>query len=597
MQSYSRTVLQSYRKHASRRTRPPRRIPSVRLYDFATLRLPTLLTILITITFTNCSTTPVPTTDGKNVPMLDLKITNGRVLDGTGSPWFRADVGVRGDQIVEIGDLRDVAAKQTIDARGHIVSPGFIDLLSWAQYNAIVDPSLEAHVRQGITTAVAGEGYSPGPRRADQLGGEERWARLGDYLDQLDRQGAAFNFALLVGTANPRQMVIGDVNRPATSEEMRQMEAIVDQAMRDGAIGLSSSLIYVPAVYSTTEEIVNLARVAAKYEGMYFTHMRSEGDAIDAALDESFRIGREAGIPVNIWHLKIGPRSNWGKMPGIIARIAGEREKGLDVSANVYPYAASGTALSTLAPDWALEGGYDDFVKRLATPEDRAKIAAEFRRQFERRGERGIYVSEIFNDAQTMYEKKFVEEIAAMMSMPVDEALIALFSSNTVSPRVIYFSMHEDDVRYALRQPWISVGTDANVPSARTRRENGSVHPRAYGTFPRVLGHYSRDEKLFPLEEAVRKLTSQAALRAHIYDRGMLRPGMKADIVVFDPAVIRDLSTFEQPHQFSQGIIEVVVNGVSVLRDGALTGKLPGRSIRGKGYRKSDERSGHEQTH
>lgn len=520
--------------------------------------------------------------------MLDLKITNGRVLDGTGSPWFRADVGIRGAEIVAIGDLSGTAAKETIDAQDRIVSPGFVDLLSWAQYNALSDPELEAHVRQGITTAVAGEGYSPGPRRPDQLTPAERWARLGDYLDELDRKGAAINFALLVGSANPRETVIGNANRPATATEMRQMEEIVDQAMRDGAIGLSTSLVYVPAMYQSTEELIHLAKVAARYDGMYFSHIRSEGDHIDAALDEAFRIGREAGLPVNIWHLKIGPRVNWGKMPGIIARIAGEREKGLDVSANIYPYAASGTALSTLAPDWAMEGGYGDFRRRLADPEDRRRIAEAFRTQFARRGERGIFVSQIFHPPHKQYEKKFIEEIARMMNASVEEALIALFAANELSPRVIYFLMNEDDVRYALKQPWVSVGSDADSPGAKARSERVAVHPRAYGSFPRVLGHYARDEKLFPLEEAVRKITSQAALRAHIYDRGVLRPGMKADVVVFDPAAVRDLATFEDPHHFSEGITDVVVNGVAVLRGGTITGRLPGRSIRGRGYEAHD---------
>jgi N-acyl-D-amino-acid deacylase len=518
--------------------------------------------------------------------MLDLKITNGRVLDGTGSPWFNADVGIRGDEIVAIGDLSGTPAKETVDAQNRIVSPGFVDLLSWAQYNALTEPSLEAHVRQGITTAVAGEGYSPGPRRPDQLNETEHWTRLGDYLDELDRKGSAINFALLVGSANPREMVIGNANRAATADEMRQMEAIIDQAMRDGAIGISTSLVYVPAMYQPTEELIDLARVAAKYGGMYFSHIRSEGDQIDSALDEAFRIGREGGLPVNIWHLKIGPRVNWGKMPAIIARIAAEREKGLDVSANVYPYAASGTALSTLAPDWAMEGGYGDFRKRLANPEDRAKIAEAFRKQFTRRGEHGIYISQISHKPHKQYEKHYIEDVAKMMNTTVDEALIELFAASEASPRVIYFLMNEDDVRYALKQPWVSVGSDADSPNAKVRAEGVAVHPRAYGTFPRVLGRYSRDEKLFPLEEAVRKMTSQAALRAHIYDRGLLRPGMKADVIVFDPAAVRDLSTFEDPHHFSEGITDVVVNGTPVLRGGKITGQAPGRSIRGKGYEK-----------
>ncbi len=532
------------------------------------------------MTVTSCTTTRPTTTR----TTYDLKITNGRILDGTGSPWFRGDIGVRGDTIVAVGDLRNDSAATTLDARGHIVSPGFIDLLGWSQTTALEEPQLEAKVRQGVTTEVAGEGESPGPRRPEAVTPRSPWLTLGDYLDQLDRQGAAINFAMLLGASNPRSIVIGDVNRPPTAEEMREMEAIVEQAMREGAIGIGSSLIYVPAMYSTTEELINLSRVAAKYGGVYFSHIRDEGNRIDSALDEAFRIGREANIAVNIWHLKIGGRNNWGRMPQIIARIEEARASGIDVSANVYPYAASSTGLSTLAPDWAMEGGYDDFRVRLKNPEDRAKIAEALRAQVERRGERGILVTQIASSAYDQYEKKFIEEIASMMGVAPEEALMTLFAENEVSPRVIFFSMNEDDVRHALRQPWVSVGSDGSAPTAGLRASNAAVHPRAYGTFPRVLGHYVRDEKLFTLEEAVRKMSSQAALRANLHDRGVLRPGMKADIIVFDPQTIRDVSTFEDPHHFSEGVSDVIVNGVPVLRDGVMTGAHPGRSIRGRGF-------------
>ncbi len=539
------------------------------------------LAALVALTLTRCATQPTARTQ----TMLDLKITNGRILDGTGAPWFRGDVGVRGDVIVAIGDLAEVPARNTIDARNHIVSPGFVDLLGWSQETVIEDPNLEATVRQGITTHLGGEGNSPGPVTADRVKPGERWATLGDYLDEVDRRGASINFAMLLGTSNPREMVLGNVNRQPTIEQMREMEAIVEQAMRDGAMGLGSSLIYVPAMYSTTEELIALSRVAHRYGGVYFSHIRDEGDHIDKALDEAFRIGRESGIPVNIWHLKIGGRPNWGKMPAIIERISAARVEGLDVSANVYPYAASGTGLSTLAPDWAMDGGYQAFRDRLKNPDDRARIAEAFRAQYARRGPRGIYVTQIYNEAQDQYEKKFIEEIAEMMGVTVDEALIALFLDGPISPRVIFFSMNEDDVRYALKQPFVSVGSDASAPSDKARAENTAVHPRAYGTFPRVLGRYSRDEKLFTLEEAIRKITSQAALRANIHDRGILREGMKADLVIFDPAAIRDLATFEDPHHFSEGISDVIVNGVPVLRDGAMTGARPGKTIRGRGYR------------
>jgi N-acyl-D-amino-acid deacylase len=413
--------------------------------------------------------------------------------------------------------------------------------------------------------------------------GLTRWLTLGQYLDEVDRRGAAINFAMLLGASNPREIVIGDINRQPTAAEMQEMEAIVEQAMRDGAVGIGSSLIYVPAMFSTTAELVNIARVAHEHGGVYFSHIRDEGDRIDAALDEAFQIGRESGIPVNIWHLKIGGRPNWGRMPQIIERIQAARASGLDVSANIYPYAASSTSLSTLAPDWAMDGGYDDFRKRLEDPEHRAKIAETFRAQFARRGEKGIFVAHVFGPNK-QYAKKYIEDIAAEMGVGVDEALIRLFSTEEVSPRVIYFSMNEEDVQYALKQPFVSVGSDASSPTAAQRAGNIAMHPRAYGTFPRVIGHYVRDVKLFTLEEAVRKITSQAALRINVHDRGLLKPGLKADIVVFDPETVRDASTFTDVHHFSEGISDVIVNGVAVLRNGAMTGALPGRTIRGRGY-------------
>ncbi|HEV8660821.1 MAG TPA: D-aminoacylase [Thermoanaerobaculia bacterium] len=534
--------------------------------------------VCLALLVVSCATVP-------KRPMFDLKITNGRIIDGTGAPWFRGDVAVRGNTIVDIGALDRMTATITIDARDQVVSPGFIDLLGQSQSAVLEDPHLEAKVRQGVTTEVTGEGFSPGPAKPSDTNPEERiWHTLGEYLDALDRQGSAINFALLVGASNPREIVIGNVNRSPTADEMRQMEAIVEQAMREGAIGLSTSLIYLPAMYSTTEEIIDLARVAARYGGMYFTHMRDEGDKIDVGLDEAFRIGREANIPVNIWHLKVGGRANWGRMPHVIERIEQARAEGIDVAANVYPYIASSTALSTLAPDWALEGGYSTFKARLADPEQRARILETFRTATEKRGERGIFVSRIANPAFTQYEKHFMPEIASMMGTTQEEALARLFSETNVSPRVIFFSMDESDVQYALKQPWVSVGADSGSPTPADRAANSAVHPRGYGTFPRVAGHYVRDVKLFTLEEAVRKMTSQAADRAHLEDRGVLRPGMKADLIVFDPNAIRDVATFEDPHHFAEGMSSVIVNGVPVLRDGGMTSALPGRTIRGRGY-------------
>ncbi|HYM61775.1 MAG TPA: D-aminoacylase [Thermoanaerobaculia bacterium] len=544
-----------------------------------------LASLLALFSFACATTQPTPMK-----PTFDLKITNGRILDGTGAPWFRADLGVRGDTIVSIGDLRATTAAATIDARDQIVAPGFIDLLGQSQSAVFADPHLEGKVRQGVTTEVTGEGHSPGPIKAN--GGEDgptgprRWQTLGEYFAVLEKNGTAVNFAFLVGASNPREMVIGDINRDPTASEMAEMERIVDQAMREGAIGLSTSLIYIPAVFSKTDEIINLARVAAKYDGVYFTHIRDEGDHIDDALDEAFRIGREAGIPVNIWHLKVGGRANWGRMPHVIERIEEARAAGLDAAANVYPYVASSTSLSTLAPAWALEGSYDEFKKRLDDPEQRAKIAEALRAQVAKRGDRGIYVARIPNPDLSQYDKKFIEDIAKEMGLPPEDALMKLFRESAGSPNVIFFSMNEDDVRFALKQPWVSVGADSGSIPPAARARNVGAHPRAYGTFPRVVGHYGRDEHLFTIEEAVRKITSQAADRAHLYDRGVLRPGMKADIVVFDPQKIADVATYEDPHHFSDGVIDVLVNGIPVLRDGTMTVQLPGKVLRGKGYQR-----------
>jgi len=518
-------------------------------------------------------------------PPLDLKLTHARIVDGTGAPWFRGDVGVRGDTIVAVGDLSSSAATTTLDVRDKVLAPGFIDLLGQSQNSVFVDPHLEAKVRQGVTTEVTGEGHSPGPIAPNTP--NAKWHTLGEFFTALEHNGTALNFALFVGASNPREMVIGEVNRPPTAAEMREMEAIVDQAMREGAIGLSTSLIYLPAMYSTTSEIINLARVASKYGGVYFSHIRNESDTIDAALDEAFRVGREANIPVNIWHLKIGSPKNWGKMPHVIDRINAARAEGIDVAANAYPYVASATALSTLLPDWALEGGYTAMKQRLQDPAQREKIVAELKHQVERRGEHGIYIARVGNPALAQYDKKFIEEIAADMHVTPEEALLRLFEQTTGSPGVIYFTMSEPDVQFALKQPWVSIGSDSGAPPPAARAANLANHPRAYGTFPRVVGHYVRDEHLFTLEEAVRKCTSQAADRANLHDRGVLRPGMKADLVVFDPDTIRDVATYSDPHHFSEGVLDVIVNGTFVLRDGAMTTALPGRVLRGPGYRSS----------
>ena len=516
----------------------------------------------------------------------DLVIHGGTIIDGTGAPAFRADLAIRNDEIVAIGVIPTSAGRDSIDASGRVVSPGFIDLLGWSHNAVFRDPRLEGKIRQGVTTEASGEGVSPAPisqseieRRSSE--NERPAATMGEFMDRLEENRTALNFALFVGATNPRIMVLGYDDRQPTEEEMRTMEGIVDEAMREGAIGISTSLIYVPATFAGTEEIVRLARVVAAHGGVYFTHIRNESDTMMEALDEAIHIGRQTGIPVNIWHLKRAGRQNWGTMDQAIARIQAARDEGLDIAANIYPYEASSTGLSAVLPTWALEGGYAAMKERLADPQQRERIIREIEDSaFYGRlgGFTGVLVTQIPNPELEQYERLRLNEIAERMGVPPMDAMIRLFEATTYSPSAIYFQMSMDDVYTAARVPWVSVGADSGAfvgdPSS------GGVHPRAYGTFPRFLGPFVRDEKLFTLEEAVRKVTSQAAARIHVWDRGILRPGMKADITIFDPETIADASTYEDPHHHSTGVHHVIVNGVPVLRDGAMTGQLPGRALR-----------------
>ena len=523
--------------------------------------------------------------------ILDVRITNAEVIDGTGAPRVRADVGIRGDSIVAVGELGDLSAKVTIDASGKVIAPGFIDLLGQSEGSVLIDPLLEGKVRQGVTTEVTGEGRSPGPLSDEVIAEINRtrpegypevaWRTLAEYMQFLEKRGSAINFAFYAGATNAREIVLGRQNRQPTPEQLRQMEAVIDQAMREGAVGLSSALVYVPAVFASTEELIALAKVAARHGGTYFTHVRNESDRIEQALEEAFRIGREANVPVQVHHLKIGGSHNWGRMSEIVRRIEQERAAGLRVSSDVYPYTATGTGLTAMVPDWALEGGYDAFRRRLADPVTRKRISAELAStSFFKRvgGADGILIRRIPNPAFASYERKRLTQIAREMETEPAEAALRLFEASESSPTAIYFSLSEDDVKVALRQKWTAICSDSGAVVGVLR--NSGAHPRAYGSFPRVLGHYVRDEALFPLEEGVRKMTSLPATIAGFRDRGVLKAGMKADLVVFDAAEIRDLSTYEDPHQFSAGISDVIVNGVAVLRNGVMTGKLPGRVLR-----------------
>jgi N-acyl-D-amino-acid deacylase len=507
----------------------------------------------------------------------DLLVRGGEVLDGSGAPRKRADVGVRGDTIVEIGDLSGKSATNDLDARGQVVTPGFIDLLGNSQAAVLLDPRLEGKIRQGVTTEVTGEGHSPAPQNDVMAAEMERtkpegwppvtWRTLGEFMKVVEQRGTALNFAFYVGAANPREMILGHADREPTAAELRAMEAIVARAMEDGAVGLSSALIYPPGRFARTTELIALARVG----GSYWTHLRNESGNIDAAIDEAIRIGRDAGVPVDIFHLKIGGAANWGRMPQVVKKIEAARKSGVDIAANIYPFMATSTELTSIVPAWALEGGYAAFVGRLKEPATRARIVKELGA--------GRLAG---NGAATIVVRgnpsRALDQLAKGWRVPPAEAALRLFEEERQSPMAVFLSLSEEDMKTALVQPWVAFGSDSGavVESMRGR----GAHPRAYATFSRVLSHYVREQKLLTLEEAVRKMTSLPASRARLTDRGLLRVGMKADIAVFDPERVRDRSTYEDPHHFSEGMRHVIVNGVPVLQDGKMTGKLGGSVLR-----------------
>lgn len=500
----------------------------------------------------------------------DIIIANGTVIDGTGKPGFRADVGIRGDTIAGIGDLHGRSAVTRLDATNDVVAPGFIDLLGNSQSAVLIDPKLEGKVRQGVTTEVTGEGHSPGPIDEAMAAEMERtkppgwpavsWRTLGDFGRVVEKRGSAINFAFFIGAANPREIVLGHADRAPNADELEKMTAIVDQAVNDGAAGLASALIYPPGSFATTAELTALA----KHGGAYWTHLRSESDRIDVAVDEAIEIARDAHVPLNIFHLKIGGEKNWGRMSEIVARIA---KSGVDFGACAYPYTAASTDLISIAPAWAQEGGYAQFVSRLRDPATRTKIKDEMRAG--RLRGKGAATILIRGPNQRL------DAIATGLNTDPAEAAVRLFEKETSSPIAIFFTQSEEDMKVALKQPWVAVCSDSGAVVTMDK----GAHPRAYGTFPRVF-RYVREEKLITLEEAVRKMTSLAASRAFLEDRGVLRAGMKADITVFDPKTIRDVSTYEDPHHFSEGVRHVLVNGKPILQDAKMTGQLPGRILR-----------------
>lgn len=537
----------------------------------------------------------------------DLVILHGHVIDGTGSPWYSADVGIRNGHIAAIGDLANAPAKQKIDARGKVVAPGFIDMLGQSELTILVDPRLPSKIYQGITTEITGEGGSVAPLNdamiaADRAGYEHLhitpdWRSLREYFGRLEKQGMGINLATYVGATSVRRMVLGDAKVDPTAAQLEQMEKLVDEAMRDGAVGVSTSLQYSPAPYAKTEELIALAKEASKYGGIYATHMRSEGDAVLESIDEATRIGREAQIPVEIWHLKAAGKANWGKMPKIVERIDAAGASGVDVSANTYAYTAWFNTFSAFVPPWAHDGGDAKLIERLKDPATRAQIRKDLmsagkdsagedwdNEWQEIPGPEAILVAVVQNPELVPLQGKRLSEIAALWHEDAIDALCDLLIKDRAFTEVAVFGMDEPDVVLGLKQPWMSVDNDSQGTSPDGLLGGEHPHPRAYGTFPRILRKYVREEHALTLPDAIRKFTALPAQRMRLTDRGVLKQGMWADVVVFDPEKISDKATFEDPNQLSVGMDYVLVNGESVIADGQMTGTLPGKVLRGAGY-------------
>jgi N-acyl-D-amino-acid deacylase len=531
-------------------------------------------------------------------------IKNGRVLDGSGGPWYAADVGIRGDRIAAIGNLGGASARTVVDATGQIVSPGFIDMLGQSEFTLLIDSRSFSKLSQGITSEITGEGGSVAPQNGKTLAALKSyldqyhlmvdWTTLDGYFRRLEKDGTPINLGTYVGAAQVREAVIGDDNRAPTPEELEQMKALVAEAMKDGALGLSTALIYPPGHYANTDELIALTRVAAKYGGIYGTHMRSEGATEMGALDEAIRIGREAGLPVEIFHLKVAGKSRWGTMPQVVKKIQGARDAGLDIRADQYPYLAGATALATALPPWVADGGTDKLLERLRDPKVRARIARDMAVDHEHwenfyhdsGGGSGVLISSAFSPELKRYAGKTVAQIAKMEGKSEMDALFDLILADKALSGALFFVASEKDLTYALKQPWTSICLDANELSLDGPLFEPYTHPRAFGAFPRFLGQYVRNEHLMSLPEAVRKITSMPAQREHLTDRGLIKVGYYADITVFDPSTISDRATYAEPTQVSQGVDYVFVNGQLEYEHGKLTGSRAGRPLRGPGWKR-----------
>jgi N-acyl-D-amino-acid deacylase len=532
----------------------------------------------------------------------DLVITNGHIIDGTGSPWYSGDLGIRDGRIAAIGNLREAARARTIDAQGKVVAPGFIDMLGQSELTIQVEPRVPSKIYQGITTEITGEGNSAGPLNDAIIAADRatydhyhlnpEWRTLGEYFGKLEKQGIGINLASYVGATQVRRMVLGDDDKQPSAAQLEQMKAMVRQAMLEGAVGVSTALEYAPAPYAKTEELIALASEASKLGGIYATHMRNESDAVLTAIDEALRIGREAHIPVEIWHIKVAGKENWGRMPEVVAKINAARAQGIDVSANTYAYPAWFNNLSAFVPQWAHDGGDAKLVERLKDPAARAHMrkdmetpSTEWDNEWQEiPGPESVLIGVVQNPKLLPLQGKTLAEIAKLWNKDPMDALFDLLIEDKAFTFVAVFGMSEPDVALALQQPWVSIDNDSEGASPEGILGQEHPHPRAYGTFPRILRKYVREEKKLTLEDAIRKFSGLPAQRMRLTDRGVLKQGMWADVVIFDPATVRDLATFAEPNQLSQGMEYVLVNGVAVIDQGKMTGARPGKVLRGPGY-------------
>jgi N-acyl-D-amino-acid deacylase len=532
----------------------------------------------------------------------DIVITNGHIIDGTGSPWYSGDVGIRGGKIAAIGNLSDAPRTRTIDVHGMVVAPGFIDMLGQSELTILVEPRLPSKIYQGITTEITGEGDSVAPLNDAIVKSDHTiydhyhltpdWRTFQQYFARLEKQGIGINLASYVGATEVRRMVLGDDDKQPTPAELDQMRELVRHAMREGAVGVSTSLEYAPAPYAKTEELISLASEASKFGGIYATHMRDESNSILSAIDEALRIGREGHIPVEIWHLKVAGKANWGRMPEVVAKINAARAQGIDVTADTYAYTAWFNDFSAFIPAWAHDGGNAKLIERLKDPAMRARIrkdmttpSNDWDNEWEEiSGPQDILIGVVHNPKLLPLQGKRLAEVAKLQNKDPMDALFDILIEDNAATSVAVFGMSEPDIVLALQQPWVAFDNDSSGASPDGILGQEHPHPRAYGTFPRILRKYVREEKKLTLEDAIRKFSALPAQRMRLTDRGVLKSGMWADVVVFDPATVRDLATFENPNQLSQGMEYVLVNGVAVIDQGKQTGALPGKVLRGAGY-------------